>query len=490
MTTAGVLALLTPLAPLLAGLAALAAPSAAAADRAGRIGGSVAAVPALVLAAAAVAAGDGGVGGAWWALDPAGAVFLTVAALVGATSALLSPEFLRRGGPVGMGARAARRRYWAPFAVFWALLLLVPLLDNLGAAWVVIEATTAASALLVAFSGRRPALDAAWRYLVLTGVGLTLSLFGVIVIAVASPDPGDPRALGFGRLQAAAPLMDHRVAVVGFLLVMVGLAAKAGWAPVHHWLPGAHGEAPAPVSALLSGALLPAVALVAWRTALALEPAVGTTAIRAVFLGFGLASLVVAVPFLWRPLPWKRTLAFSSLEHMGVIALGIGFLDPIATAGVLLHVCGHAAAKALGFHASVPLLRYQPSVARRPPRAVGALGRPVGWAVGVSVGALAALPPSPLLVSEILILWGGIAAGAVAVVAVATVLLALAFVGLSVVLVEGLTGRSPGRRPRRPAALRPLGALAAVCTVVLLTLTAVAPALPGSDLVAGLAVVP
>ena len=128
-----------------------------------------------------------------------------------------------------------------------------------------------------------------------------------------------------------------------------GLAAKIGWAPVHNWLPDAHSEAPPPVSALLSAALLPAVLLVAWRSEHSLAPVIGVRAAQNVLIFFGLVSLAVAIPFLWRSLPWKRLLAYSSLEHMGVIALGIGFGTPLALAGVAVHIAAHAVAKALGF---------------------------------------------------------------------------------------------------------------------------------------------
>ena len=140
----------------------------------------------------------------------------------------------------------------------------------------------------------------------------------------------------------------------------------------------------------------------------------------ALFLGFGLASLVVAVPFLWRPLPWKRLLAYSSLEHMGVLALGIGFGTPLAIAGVVIHVAGHALAKALGFYAALPLLRDDPDAAHA--RAARASPRPARrprrrWASASARSA--ALPPSPLFVSELLILLGGVAAGETAVAVVA-----------------------------------------------------------------------
>src|SRR5204863_4876242 len=279
---------------------------------------------------------------------------------------------------------------------------------------------------------------------------------------------------------------DDRTTLVAYVLLLAGLAAKVGWAPVHNWLPDAHSEAPAPVSALLSAALLPAVLLVAWRASSALSPAIGASTARSVLVGFGLLSLAVAVPFLWRPLPWKRLLAYSSLEHMGVIALGFGFGTPLALAGVALHVAGHALAKALGFYAAVPLLGHEPRAGRR---AVGGIARTqprLGAVLGISLGALAGLPPSPLFASEVLIVAGGFAAGRPWAAGVTAVLLALGFLGLAQALIETTAGRT-GRRARHASpGLRPVVALAGVALVGLLALTAAALWLPGSELVRAL----
>ena len=219
---------------------------------------------------------------------------------------------------------AGSRIYYASLYAFWAILLAVPLAGNLGAAWLLVEATTAASALLVGFSGKPRALEAGWKYLVLTSLGLGVALLGIVMLAAGIPGGG----LGGLSWQALSTYSGgSETALVAYLLLLAGLAAKIGWAPVHNWLPDAHSEAPPPVSALLSAALLPAVLLVAWRSEHALAPVVGEQTAQSVLIGFGLASLAVAVPFLWRSLPWKRLLAYSSLEHMGVIALGIGFGD-------------------------------------------------------------------------------------------------------------------------------------------------------------------
>ena len=255
--------------------------------------------------------------------------------------------------------------YYTALLVFWAALLAVPLAANLGAAWLLVEATTAASALLVAFSGKPRALEAAWKYLVLTSLGLGVALLGVVVLQVAQHRAGGPSG---SRTPASTPPrrgLDREVTLVAYLLLLAGLAAKIGWAPVHNWLPDAHSEAPPPVSALLSAALLPAVLLVAWRVQQALAAGVGDAATPPGLRFFGLASLAVAVPFLWRPLAWKRLLAYSSLEHMGVIALGIGFGNPLALAGVMVHVAGHAVAKSVGFYAASPAPR-RPAIDRDP----------------------------------------------------------------------------------------------------------------------------
>ena len=235
--------------------------------------------------------------------------------------------------------------------------------------------------------------------------------------------------------------------MVGFLLLFCGLATKVGWAPVHNWLPDAHSEAPPPISALLSAALLPAVMLVAWRAQRALAPAIGLDVGRNMFIAFGLISLAVAVPFLWRPMAWKRLLAYSSLEHMGVIALGIGFGNPVAIAGVVLHLAGHAVAKSLGFYAATPLFDLRPSARLYPARGLVRENPALAAGMGLSLGSLSGLPPSPLFFSEVLILVGGFTSGHAVSAAVAALLLALGFLGLAHVLVQDLLGS--GRRPRR-----------------------------------------
>ena len=441
------------------------------------------AVAALMLAAIALIEPGQIFVGRWLVIDPAGGLIVGVIGIVGLASVLASPPFLagRRGSL--FRADRAERAYWATLFAFWAVLLAVPLAGNLGAAWLAIEATTAASALLVGFSGRARALEAGWKYLILTSLGLGVALLGILILE-ASAGGGGIETLTWRSLPTAT--LDPEVAVVGYVLLLAGLAAKVGWAPVHNWLPDAHSEAPAPVSALLSAALLPAVLLVAWRSQQALAPSIGERTSGGVLVGFGLVSIAVAVPFLWRPQAWKRLLAYSSLEHMGVIALGVGFGGPLALAGVAIHVVGHALAKALGFYAATPLLGHEP---RAGGHSVGGIGRTqpaLGTSLAVSLGTLAGLPPSPLFVSEVLIVAGGFQVGRPWAAGAAAILLALGFLGLAHALVDTVVGH-PRRRDRGVApGIRVVTLLTAIVVPMLLVLTAAALWLPDSAIVDGL----
>ncbi len=420
----------------------------------------------------------------WVVIDAAAGLMVGVIGIVGLASALVSPAYLGSATPGLFGERHGTRAYYAALAMFVAVLTAVPLAGNLGAAWLLVEATTAASALLVAFSGKPRALEAGWKYLLLTSLGLGFSLLGIVLLASVTPG-GTLDVLSWRALSADVPAGE--TTLVAFLLVTVGLAAKIGWAPVHNWLPDAHSEAPPPVSALLSAALLPAVLLVAWRTERSLEPAVGEGTGRAVLIAFGLVSLGVAIPFLWRPLAWKRLLAYSSLEHMGVLALGVGFASPLALAGVAVHLVGHAVAKALGFYAATPLLGHEPRAAGHFVTGIARTQPPLGTSMGISLATLAGLPPSPLFVSEILVIAGGFQAGHPWAATGTAVLLALGFVGLAHALIE-VTGGRPHRRDRsRAPGLRPVVGLAGAATVILLALAVAAFWLPDTDIVEALA---
>ena len=448
-----------------------------------RVGAVATSILALTLAGLAEHAAARPVAGRWIIIDAAGALLLAVVAVVGLASVLTSSSYLSSAGGSFVAEHRRDRVYYLVLLVFWAILLAVPLAGNLGAAWLLIEATTAASAMLVGFSGKAHALEAGWKYLILTSLGLGVALLGIAILA-AGDHSGGIDGLAWARLATVEP--GRSVVLTAYLLVMVGLATKIGWAPVHNWLPDAHSEAPPPVSALLSAALLPTVLLVAWRTEHALAPVLGIHAAQRVLIGFGLVSLAVAVPFLWRPMPFKRLLAYSSLEHLGVMALGIGFGTPLALTGVAVHIAGHAIAKSLGFYAATPLLSHEPRAARHAVSGIGRTSPALGATIGISLGALSGLPPSPLFVSEVLILAGGVSSGRPWPAAIAAVLLALGFLGLAHAGIDTIAGRPRRRRHSAPTGLRAVTVLAGASFVLLAGLAAAAPWLSGGSFVAAL----
>jgi hydrogenase-4 component F len=478
VTSREVLAVLVVAAPALAAVASAVTPRRTT-EAVSMAGAGASAALAALFAAVTLSAPRTTVETAWLIVDPLAGILVAVIGVVGLASVAVSPSYL---STVDRGlVRAGRlpRLYYGLLFAFWAVLAAVPVIGNLGGAWLLVEATTAASALLVGFSGRPRALEAGWKYLILTSLGLGVALLGIVLLAATAR--GGLDALSWRQLSGIPP--GDQTVLIAYVLLLAGLAAKIGWAPVHNWLPDAHSEAPAPVSALLSAALLPAVLLVAWRSSRSLAPAVGDSTVRSVLVGFGLLSLAVAVPFLWRPLPWKRLLAYSSLEHMGVIALGVGFGGPVALAGVVVHIAGHAIAKALGFYAAVPLLSHEPHASGHPAGGVVRTAPSLGATMGISLGALAGLPPSPLFISEVLIVSGGIAAGHPWAAAVAAILLSLGFLGLAHALLDTLAGRPRhGSHRGELVGARVVAVLTGVTLVGLLALTATALWLPGSDL--------
>ncbi len=256
----------------------------------GRLGLAGSGAAALATGAVALVQPSHRLLGSWVVLDATAGLLVLTVGLVGLGSLLVSPVYLA-GNPTGL-VRAVHgpRLYYSALAVFWAVLVALPLCGNLGAAWLLVEATTAVSALLVGWSGKPRALEAGWKYLILTSLGLAFALLGILILASGARD-ASIEALAWGALGTSAPATG--LTLVAYLLILVGLAAKVGWAPVHNWLPDAHSEAPPPVSALLSGALLPAVALVAWRLADALAVPIGGSTAHSLLIAFGLVSLAV-----------------------------------------------------------------------------------------------------------------------------------------------------------------------------------------------------
>ena len=314
--------------------------------------------------------------------------------------------------------------------LFLAAMSLAVLSDNLGVLWVAVEATTITTAFLVGHHGGRRSLEAAWKYVVLGSVGVAIAFLGIVLLYAATVAAGAP-TLSWARLATGDIALDPGLTRIAIALTVLGFATKAGLAPLHSWLPDAHSQAPAPVSGLMSGVLL-SVALYAILRVQALGvAALGSDVLRGLLVVGGLLSLAVAGALMLAQRDYKRLLAYSSIEHMGIMALGAAVGGTLATAAVLLHMLGHGLVKAVMFVVAGRILASEGSpriddvtglLAHRPD-----LARPL--LIGTT--ALLGFPPFVLFFTEVTIVVTGWQAGLGWAMGIALVLLLVVFAGLS-----------------------------------------------------------
>jgi hydrogenase-4 component F len=370
-------------------------------------------ITAFILTAQILPGGYVTVHGSWLYADALSTIVVLVVAVVGFTAALFSVGYMRHQSPEAVEGQRRLEGYYVLFCAFVFTMLLVPTVDNLGVMWIAIESTTLASALLVALYGTVESLEAAWKYIIIGSVGIALALFGTFLLSYAGS-----QVLGQGHYDlnwtTIIPLaahLDPTIMRLVFLFILIGFGTKAGLAPMHTWLPDAHSEAPVPVSALLSGVLLNLALYGVFRYYAIAEKTLGHAYPSHLLMAFGLFSIVVAAIFIMRQSDYKRLLAYSSVEHMGIIAVGFAFGGTLATYGAFLQMLNHAITKSLMFFAlGNVLLKYR---TKHIDEVSGILGVSPVTAGVMLVGGLALVgsPPLNTFVSEIAIFLGGFSVG-------------------------------------------------------------------------------
>jgi hydrogenase-4 component F len=363
-------------------------------------------------------------------VDALSVVFLVATTfLYGATAVFAAGYLDLADSPAGS---RYGRRFYAGLNLFCWSMVAAPLVNGLALLWVAIEITTVISALLVAIDDTDGATEASWKYVLIASLGLGIALLATIIMYYAGTTIfGSAYNLSYTKMLAGAGRFPADVVRLGFVLAVLGFGTKMGLVPVHTWLPDAHSEAPTPVSALLSGALLATSFYAILRYFQIAVLTLGPTYPRNVLLIFGLASLLLAAFYVLSQRDLKRLLAYSSVEHMGILAIGMSFGAPIAVVGVLLHVLAHAAAKGTAFFGAGSVVRK--FATRDMTRIRGGIGV-LPWSgpmLVAAVLALSAMPPFGIFRSEFLIVSGGLSSSRDAVTAVLVVLVTLAFFGLS-----------------------------------------------------------
>ncbi|MFC5928951.1 hydrogenase [Cryobacterium melibiosiphilum] len=362
-------------------------------------------------------------GGGMLRADALSAYMLTVVGAVGLISTWggLKTAADSRGQSAGI--------FEALISLFLAAMSLAVLADSIGLMWAAIEATTITTAFLVGHHRTRSSLEAAWKYVILGSVGVAIALLGIVLIYAASRETETPTLSWLLLSQADLPL-DPALITAGGALAVLGFATKSGLAPMHSWLPDAHSQAPAPVSGLMSGVLL-AVALYAiLRIQTITNLVIGPDFLRTMLSIGGLLSLAIAASLLIRQVDYKRMLAYSSIEHMGLMALGVA-IGPAALPAVLLYMLGHGLIKATLFVISGRILHIEGTPVIANVRAL--LARRPGLAVPwlVAMAALVGFPPFSIFFSEVGIIMAGWAEGMGLVVMIALFLLLVIFAGLT-----------------------------------------------------------
>ena len=303
-------------------------------------------------------------------------------------------------------------------------------MNNAGLYWIAIELTTLVSTFLVAFEREAESIEAAWKYIIVVSAGISLALLGTILFYWSGTFVlGPTYDMTWDALHEAAPRLNSALVTLSFLLVLIGFGTKVGLAPMHTWLPDAHSEGPAPVSALLSGALLN-TAMVGIVRYLAVADAAGITALaRGTLLALGGFSLFVAALFIVRQTGVKRLMAYSSVEHMGVIALGFGFGGPLGVAGALYHMLNHSLNKSAMFFGAGSMMRAYGTNRIRSIRSVMLHYPMLGglWLAGAV--AITGAPPFALFLSELMIIRAGLARSEWFLVGLMAVLLIVIFGG-------------------------------------------------------------
>ena len=401
---------------------------------------------------------------------------------VDALSALLAlcvafVSALALGTLPGPGEPPSRVRRFRIFASLFSFTMLVAVTaNNVALMWVAIEATTITSAVLVPLHLRPASVEASWKYVLIGSVGIALAFVGTVLayfdfVALAGPSES---ALNWTSLMAAAPAMHPAAMQLAFVFLLVGDGTKAGIAPMHTWLPDAHAEAPAPLSAMMSGVLL-AVALYAimrWKAVV--DITLDSDFADGLLIALGVLSLTIAALSLLVQRHYKRLLAYSSIEHTGLMCLGLA-LGPLGIFAAMLHLVNHTAAKSMMFFLSGRILeRYGTGDLRQ----VSGLMRVMpltGGLFAVGTLALVGLPPFGIFLSKLAMLRAGFAAGHAWLMAAVLALLAVAFIALVGHLNRMLYGLPPaglvtGESTRW--ALLPL----AVCAIVLAVLGLAIPA--------------
>ncbi|MDD5129077.1 MAG: hydrogenase 4 subunit F [Candidatus Omnitrophica bacterium] len=360
-------------------------------------------------------------------LDFLSVFFIFVTSIIAFAVSLYSIGYIRKDVAQGVISEKKAQVYYLFFNLFCFSMFVVPAVDNLGMLWVAVEMTTLISAFLVGFYNSKESVEAAWKYIIICSVGIIFALLGTILFSYAFSISGLSKSLNWSDIAPVAHILDKDILKVAFIFILVGYGTKAGLAPMHTWLPDAHSQAVAPISALLSGVLLKMAVYAILRFGMIIIKSVGFSYFAHLMILFGIISLAISSGFILVQKDLKRLLAYSSIEHIGIISIGFGLGSPLAIAGALLHIFNHAVTKSFMFFGAGNIVSVYKKHNMNTIRGVIRAMPFTGIMVLLGMFALTGFPPFSIFISEIMILTAAFTNGSYAIAALLLFFLSLIF---------------------------------------------------------------
>lgn len=362
---------------------------------------------ATVIAVAAVVKNGSYASAVYFSIDSLGAILLILVAVIGFIVSWYSVGYLKAEVAKNIIGFSRVRQYFILlhlflFAMFFAIITPNPIMM-----WIAIEATTLSTAFLISFYNKPSAMEAAWKYLILNSVGLLLGFFGTLLFLYPSLQAGQEGLITWHSIRANVAGFDPFVVKIAFIFILIGYGTKMGLVPMHTWLPDAHSKAPVPISGLLSGVLLNIAFLAILRFKSVVDLAVGRDFSQELLIFFGIVSILVSAFIIFIQKNYKRLLAYSSIEHMGVMALGFGF-GGLGASAALLHMIYHSLAKSLLFLSSGHIFLKYSSTKILLVKGVMSVLPLTGVSFIIGFLAITGIPPFGIFITEFSILSAGI----------------------------------------------------------------------------------
>ncbi|MDP2642433.1 MAG: proton-conducting transporter membrane subunit [Candidatus Peregrinibacteria bacterium] len=377
----------------------------------------------------------------FFSIDSFGAIIMLIIGLIGMAVTVYSVFYLRQEVTKEIIGLGRVRQYFIFLNLFLLAMYLAITASSPIFTWIAIEGTTLSTAFLISFYNKHSAMEAAWKYLIISSVGLLLGFFGTLLYFTSIDSSISNSIVSWQTLAANATQMDPMIAKIAFIFVLIGYGTKVGLAPMHTWLPDAHSKAPAPISALLSGVLLNVAIVTIFRFKIITDMVIGETFSQTLLITFGMLSILIAALIILLQKNYKRLLAYSSVENMGIIAIGFGFGTPGIFAATL-HMIYHALIKSTLFlSAGTIFLKYSSTKIAKIQGILTTL--PVtGIIFFAGFFAITGAPPFGIFITKISILSAGIKMHPVVSI-IAMFLMALLFVGFFKHVTEMLFGEKP-----------------------------------------------